>query len=132
MDIAAAEALSKPYWDGAGQGQLVLQRCRACGKVRHYPRVLCDACYSFDVEPVTAAGTGTVHSWTVAHHAFSPSVAEQTPYHLVTVDLDEGVRVLGRVDDASGLRIGLAVQVSFRPDSDGLPIPVFSPTGGAP
>ena len=38
--------LSRPYWEAAAQGRLVLQCCSACGTVRHYPRVLCDVCYS--------------------------------------------------------------------------------------
>jgi uncharacterized protein len=132
MDTTTATALSKPYWEGAEQGALVLQQCQSCGKIRHYPKVLCDACYSFKVAPVEARGTGTVHSWTVAHHAFHPSVADETPYHLVTVELDEGVRVLGRMDVADELRIGLPVQVSFRRNADGVPIPVFQPERSTP
>ena len=71
----------------------MLQSCGACGKVRHYPRPLCDACYSFDVRWIEAKGTGTVHSWTVTHHAFNPGFKAELPYVLVTVDLAEGVRM---------------------------------------
>ena len=38
--------LSRPYWEAAAQGQLVLQQCSACGTVRHYPRLLCTQCFS--------------------------------------------------------------------------------------
>jgi uncharacterized protein len=132
MDAATATALSKPYWEGAEEGRLVLQKCGHCGKVRHYPRTLCDACYSFKAESVDARGTGTVHSWTVAHHAFHLSVADETPYELVTVDLDEGVRILGRMDVAGELRLGLPVRVTFRRNADGIPIPVFVSEGSTP
>ncbi len=71
----------------------MLQSCGACGKVRHYPRPLCDACYSFDVRWIDAKGRGTVHSWTVTHHAFHPGFKADLPYVLVTVDLTEGVRM---------------------------------------
>lgn len=87
--------LSRPYWEAAALGQLVLQRCAACSKLRHYPRLLCDQCYSDAVEWIPASGRGRVHSWTVCHHAFHPAFTGELPYTLVTVDLEEGVRALG-------------------------------------
>ena len=33
---------SAPYWEAMNQGRLVLQRCAACGSLRHYPRSVCD------------------------------------------------------------------------------------------
>ena len=88
--------LSRPYWEGAAAGRLMIQRCTNCGKLRHYPRLVCDSCYSTAVEWVEASGRGAIHSWTVAHHAYHPSFAADLPYTLVTVDLEEGVRALGR------------------------------------
>lgn len=88
--------LSRPYWEAAAQGQLVLQCCTACGKIRHYPRRLCGACWSDAIEWKPSLARGRIHSWTVAHHAFHPAFADELPYVLVTVDLDEGVRALGR------------------------------------
>ena len=84
--------------------------------------MLCDACYSFDVEPYEAQGRGTIHSWTVTHHVFDPSLAGETPYVLATVDLEEGVRVLGRLDEAAQPRMGLPVRITFRPNADGVPL----------
>ena len=54
--------LSRPYWEAAAQGRLLLQYCAACGKVRHYPRLLCDDCYSDAVAWKPGSGRGTVHS----------------------------------------------------------------------
>lgn len=106
---------SAAYWAGAEQGTLVLQRCGNCGKTRHYPRLLCDACYSPGVEPFEALGTGTVHSWTATEHAFDPSLGDDVPYVLVTVDLAEGVRLLGRLVGDERVRIGQPVRVDFHP-----------------
>ena len=119
---------SQPYWDGATAGTLRLQRCTGCGKVRHYPQLVCAACYSLGVEWIEASGRGTVHSWTVAHHAFHPAFKADLPYTLVTVDLTEGPRAMGRLDPASQdrLRIGLPVRVSFPLNEQGTPLPVFA------
>ena len=111
--------LSRPYWEAAAQGQLVLQRCTGCGKMRHYPRLLCDNCYSGAVEWIPSSGTGAVHSWTVAHHAFHPAFAAELPYTLVTIDLDEGVRALGRWRGDVVLSLGLKVSGCFVPREGG-------------
>jgi len=116
---------SQPYWDGAAEGRLRLQRCAACGLVRHYPQLVCAKCYSLEVDWIDASGRGTVHSWTVAHHAFHPAFKADLPYTLVTVDLEEGPRAMGRFATGPALRIGLPVTVSFPKNEQGVALPVF-------
>ena len=111
--------VSRPFWEGAKQGRLLIQRCTGCGALRHYPRLLCDQCYSDAADWVEASGRGVVHSWTVSHHAFHPSFKAELPYTLVTVDLDEGVRALGRWRGGA-LSIGLQVQGKFEARADGV------------
>jgi uncharacterized OB-fold protein len=81
---------------------------------------------------VDASGRGSVHSWTVAHHAFHPAFKNDLPYTLVTVDLEEGPRALGRLDVSAGkkLRIGLPVRVRFEAGAEGFSLPVFVPVEG--
>ena len=118
--------LARPYWEAAAQGKLLLQSCSACGKVRHYPRFLCDACYSDAVTWLPSKASGTIHSWTVAHHAFHPAFVPELPYTLVTVDLDEGVRALGRWRSDVALSIGQPVQGAFEAREGGMDL-VFTP-----
>lgn len=122
---------SAAYWEGARGGRLVLQRCSDCSRVRHYPQLLCPTCHSLAVEHVDAAGTGTVHSWTATHHAFDPAVADDVPYVLVTVDLPEGVRVLGRLSGGEPPRLGLPVRLTFASGAEERPLLVFVPQRGA-
>ena len=117
--------LSGPFWAGAAAGRLMIQRCTACGKLRHYPRLLCDACYGDGVEWVEASRRGTIHSWTVAHHAFHPAFKAELPYTLVTVDLEEGVRALGRWRGGAPA-IGVPVVGRFEARTDGVDL-VFAP-----
>lgn len=88
--------LSRPFWEAALEGRLVLQQCAQCGTLRHYPRLLCSHCHSEAVAWREASLRGRIHSWTVAHHPFHPSFRAEVPYTLVTVDLEEGPRALGR------------------------------------
>ena len=72
--VPPPSALSAPYWEAAAAGRLMIQRCGDCGLLRHYPRLLCNSCYSTAVDWVEASGRGAIHSWTVAHHAYHPSL----------------------------------------------------------
>lgn len=119
---------TQPYWDGLKAGRLMLQSCAACGKIRHYPRPVCPHCHSLEARWVEAKGTGRVHSWTVTHHAFHPGWKGELPITLVTVDLDEGVRmqaVLKGGAPAGGLKLDLPVKVAFDPVTKDVTLPVF-------
>jgi uncharacterized protein len=124
---------TQPYWDGLRQGRLRLQCCADCGKVRHYPRPVCDACWSMNTNWIDASGRGTVHSWTITHYAFHPGFKGDLPFILITVDLVEGVRMNAQVRgiEASQLRVGLPVKVAFDPVKPDLTLPVFEAAPGA-
>lgn len=135
MSLQALQSLdAQPYWDGLAEtsadgqpaGRLLVQRCRSCGKHRHYPRPLCPACHSFKVDWVPPSGVGQVHSWTTVHRSALPAYAGHEPFTLLTVDLPEGVRLMGRlVDPAEGLAPGRPVRVAVERGPDGVPQPVF-------
>jgi uncharacterized OB-fold protein len=120
-------AETRPFWDALHEGRLRLQRCADCGRVRHYPRPVCDACYSMNAEWMDASGLGTVHSWTITHHAFHPGFKADLPFTLLTVDLAEGVRMQAQARGIAPeeLRIGLPVKVGFARVTDDLTLPVF-------
>lgn len=114
-----ASDISAPYWEAAAAGRLLLQTCGACGAIRHYPRLLCDKCYSDEVHWTQASGEGKVHSWTVAHHPFHPAFAQELPYTLVTVDLKEGARALGRWQSETAPQIDAPTTGRFHTLPDG-------------
>jgi uncharacterized OB-fold protein len=118
---------SKPFWDALKEGRLVTQQCAACGKLRHYPRPVCDACYSMDVTWRQASGRGRVHSWTVAHHPFHPGFKSELPYVLATVDLEEGVRMVAQLRGVAldDIALGLPVEVAFERATEELTLPYF-------
>jgi uncharacterized OB-fold protein len=120
---------SKPYWDALHERRLVIQACAACGKLRHYPRPVCDACYSMEVAWRQVTGRGRIHSWTVSHHPFHPGFKSELPYVLATVDLDEGVRMLAQLRGVTPdeIAVGLPVEVTFERATEELTLPVFVP-----
>lgn len=118
---------SKLYWDALNEGRLLLQKCARCGKVRHYPRPMCDGCHSFETQWIEASGRGSIHSWTITHHPFHSAYKAELPYVLVTVDLEEGVRMQARLHAPvdTPLKIGLPVRVVFEAAKPGLTLPAF-------
>ena len=120
-------AMSQPYWNGLIEHRLMVQRCTNCGKRRHYPRPLCDACYSFDFAWDEISLDGRVHSWAVSHHAFHPGFKREVPYLSVTVDMEDGIRMHAPLDapDDIDIAIGTPVRLGFDKVDDELTLPKF-------
>lgn len=127
---------TRGYWEGAGRGELVLQRCGACGTIQHKPRGVCATCLSSDIEYLVAAGTGTVYTYTVTNQNQAKGFAEACPYVMAYVDLDEGVRLLTNIVgcDPAEVHIGMTVEADFatqdRDDGEAFAVPRFCPVGG--
>jgi uncharacterized OB-fold protein len=119
--LPASEGLGAEFHArAAATGTLHLQRCDACDTWRHPPRIRCAACGSDAWTWRPVAGTGRIFTWTVTHRAVDPAFAEELPYAVVVVELDEGPRVVGNVvgiavDD---LRLDLPVKVRLDRRSD--------------
>ncbi len=111
-----ASMATEPFWDGCAAGELRLPRCRACGKVHFYPCPFCPHCGAENIEWVRAAGTGTVWATTVVHSSFwGDAWADDLPYNVALVELDEGVRLVSNVlgTPPENVRVGARVQVEF-------------------
>lgn len=123
--------LTRPYWEGAARGALMLQRCRTCGAFRHPPSAMC-ACGAWDTEWTAAAGTGTIYSHTTVVHPVHAAVEAKVPYNVVLVELEEGVRVVATVSDEpdGGLAIGQRVRAVFEPLEPGIGLLKFRVMGG--
>ena len=95
------------YFAHLAQGRFMLQRSRASGKFFFYPRVAEPVTGARDLEWVAASGRGTVYATTVVR--VKPP---QQPYNVVLVDLEEGPRVMSRVEGMApeAVRIGMQVQ----------------------
>jgi uncharacterized protein len=101
-------------------GNLGFQRCTDCGAAVFYPRVLCPLCGSAFLEWQTSGGRGTVYATTAVHRR------DAEPYNVALVDLEEGFRMMSRVEGvpAEEVRIGTKVTLKINCEDDGL-VPVF-------
>ncbi len=62
---------------------------------------------------IQSSGLGTVYSFVTVHVAVSPAAAQLLPYTIATVELDDGPRLVGRVEPTSGAGIGDRVRPRF-------------------
>lgn len=113
---------TKPFWDAAGEGTLLLKRCDACGELHYYPRVACPFCGSDRTSWEAASGRGTIYSYSVFRRA-------PVPYAIAYVSLEEGPTMMTNIvdGDLDAIRIGQRVRVRFVPTDGGPPVPMFAP-----
>jgi uncharacterized protein len=135
MPAPVPDQASAFFWEGAARGELLVQRCADCDSFQYPPTVVCEKCQSSDIRPTRVSGRGTLYALTVMHQAFLPAFAENLPFTIALVDLDDapGARLLTNVVDAdpAGLTAGDPLEVVFEPRGD-YAVPQFRPAGQAP
>lgn len=110
-------------------GRIELQRCAACGHVPFPPRRVCPACGCPDLPWHPTSSHGTVHAFTIV----ARPAQQGGPYNVVLVDLDDGPRLMSRVEGVpdDGLHIGLKVTAEIV-SHDGSSVLVFRPRSATP
>ncbi|MFN2545030.1 MAG: Zn-ribbon domain-containing OB-fold protein [Actinomycetota bacterium] len=129
----------RPFWEGAAAGELRMQACTGCARLRFPPRPMCPWCRSLDQEWRTMSGRGTVWSFVVPHPPLLPAYAELAPYNVVVVALDEEptIRLVGNLVatddgqinevDPATIEIGRPVRVVFQRIAEGVALPRWVP-----
>jgi uncharacterized OB-fold protein len=127
--VPAPDEASRPFFEGAAAGKLMLMRCARCGTYRYPARDRCDECWSTDTEWVEASGRGTLHSWVIFHQVYHPGFADRVPYNVAIVELDEGPRTTSNIVecDNADLYAGMPVRVTFENVAEGVALPRFQP-----
>jgi uncharacterized OB-fold protein/acyl dehydratase len=110
------------WFDALLAGRLEIQRCAACGRLRHPPGPMCPACRSLAWDTVAASGNGSVHSHATVHHPQVPGF--EYPLAVLLVDLDEGVRMVVNADPEVCVAIGEPVRLEVRTFDPDLALPV--------
>ena len=118
-----------PFFDGARQGKLRLQKCTDCSTWGYPPVSSCSHCGSDQIEWADASGHGTVYSHARLMRAYHPRHQDRLPLILAQIDIAEGVRLMTNIIDAepSDVRVGDAVVAAFETFPDGGVLPVFKP-----
>ncbi len=104
------------------EDKLMGSRCRKCGVLSVPPRSVCIKCYGSEMEWVAMKGKGKLAAFTCI--AIGPPFMikegydRKHPYVSGVVELEEGVRVVARIEGVDGstpetIRIGTPLKVEF-------------------
>lgn len=115
------------FWTGGANAQLLIVRCRDCGRWVHPPVDCCPDCGG-PLEPAPVSGDGVVFTYTVNHQHYHPAVVP--PYVIALVELVEqrGLRLVANIVgcDPEAIHSGMAVRVTFE-QHENIFFPVFVP-----
>jgi uncharacterized OB-fold protein len=149
LTVVPTDSEHRGYYEAAGEGRLVVQRCSSCGLLRGVIGASCPFCTSGEWTWRDVSGKGVIYSYEIVMQAIQPAFADWVPYPIVLVELDEqrgvewrwgleGERVSVRLitnlvrgddptrpEDEAEVAIGRRVEVFFVDLSDGLALPQF-------
>lgn len=115
------------WFDAAKEHRLLIQRCTACGVLRHPPGPCCPECGCLEWDTAEASGRGHVYSFVVNHHPRHPAFA--FPLVVALVELAEGTRLLTNLPGTApeDVEIGMPVVLDWLDADPDLSLPVFRP-----
>lgn len=111
------------FWEGLAQRKLLFQSVD--GRLRHPPGPMDPVTGSLNFDIVEASGRGTIHSFVVMHQPRMPGF--DYPLPIVLVELEEGVRIVANMLDATpqDVAIGRPVTADFVEVEPGYVLPAF-------
>ena len=121
------DPLDLPFWRACREGRFLVHRCGVCGR-SYWPASLCVQHGDRAMSWVDASGKGTLYTYTVLHHAYTPEMRGKTPYAVGVVKLKEGPffhsNIVGcGLDEVA---VGMPVEVLMSETRD-LALPMFRP-----
>lgn len=124
--------VTRPFWDAAAAGKLVMQRCADCRSWIWCPRPVCVECGGEKLEWTPLSGRGEIFAFTVIREVVGRALrgfAPDIPYVTAWIDLEEGPRICSNVVQCpiENVAIGMAVQVLFEDAGNGIFLPKFKP-----
>lgn len=110
------------------EGRFLLQRCGACQRNVYIPREVCPHCGGTTLHWHAPGGLGTVHAVTTVKR--KPD--DGGDLNVCLVELDEGVRMMSRVEGLPPAQVAIGLRVRARVQVDGgRGLVVFDPADGA-
>ena len=121
---------NRGFWEGAKQGKLTMQKCGECGHIRYPISHVCPDCLSYEFAWTPLSGRGEVFSYVVFHQLYNKAFADDIPYNVAMVQLEEGPRMFSNIvdvdsNDGDAVTIGDKIEVVFEQATPEIAIPKF-------
>ena len=121
--------LSKVFYDGCKKNKLLFQKCKDCGEIIFFPKLICTNCMGRELEWQESSGKGKIFSFTVTYDAAPPEFMPYVPFVLAVVTLEEGFNILTNIEDCEfeAICCDMPVVVKFDPVTPEVTLPKFVP-----
>jgi uncharacterized OB-fold protein len=121
---------TEAFWEATKQHKLLIQKCMDCEAKIFYPRKFCPECWSSDLGWTEASGKAKVFSYSITITGVEEKFADDVPFVLAWVDLEEDVRMLTNIVgcEPEEVKIGMDVEVVFEDVTPEISLPKFKPS----
>jgi len=122
-------AVSKKFWEAAKKQELLVQKCKDCGRLIYYPRMFCTECLSSKLDWQKVSGKGKVYTYSIVYRPPLKAYEPDVPYVLAVIELEEGPHMLSNVIGCKPeeVKIGMDVEVVFEEVTPDITLPKFKP-----
>ena len=118
---------NKPFWNACTEKKLILQVCLDTEQFFFPPAPVSPFTGKARWEWREVSGRGTIWSFVVFHQQYFAGFADELPYPVVMVKLEEGPFLLTNLRDAQPSNINIGQRVSVVFDDDAVSLPQFRP-----
>ena len=127
--------LTRPFWEAANDGRLVIQNCTECDRLQHPPARVCRACGSdATLAWKEMSGRGTIYNYGVVHDCPIRLLQEDQPFNVAVVMLaeDPGIQMYSHLPGTpvDQVPVGAEVEVMFEATANGQMVPEWQVSGG--
>ena len=122
------DELTKPFWDAANDGRLVVQNCSACSRLQNPPAPACAQCGSGDnLEWKEMSGRGKIYNYGVVYDCPVKLLQDNQPFNLavITLDDDPDIQMYSHLPGTpvDQVPVGAGVEVIFEATANGQKVP---------
>jgi uncharacterized protein len=129
--VPQPDPVTAPYWESVKAHAMKIQRCNDTGKYFFYPRGMSPYTLSDNVSWEPVSGRGVIHAFTIVHNQRAPGFADEVPYVVAMIELEEGVRLMSNVidvePDPEHVKIGMPVEIVYEDVTDEITLSKFRP-----
>ncbi|MEM9682950.1 MAG: OB-fold domain-containing protein [Pseudomonadota bacterium] len=120
---------SRPFWDACKEKRLIAQQCEESGEIWLPPSPVSPVTRTDAWRWIDLSGNGRVWSFVVMHQRYFEGFADDLPYNIVQILLDEGPMLISNLVGIENDRIevDMPVEVVFEEATEAITLPKFQP-----
>ena len=122
------DELTKPFWDAADRGELVIQNCGSCNRLQHPPMQTCPQCGSaHNLGWKIMSGRGMIYNYGVVYDCPVKLLQDDQPFNVavITLDDDPSIQMYSHLPgtETDKVPVGSRVEVIFEATENGQVVP---------